>query len=57
VTDELVTVRLTRAELREAAEDVLVAHAASCAPTLTCDCLSRATRLRVAASREDTDDR
>jgi hypothetical protein len=53
VADDLVTVRLSRAELRLAAEDVLTVHADHCPAAEPCTCLSRATRLRVAASRED----
>ena len=45
-------VRIPRALLRQAAEDTLTVHADRCLLADDCDCLHRATTLRVAASLE-----
>lgn len=57
MSNDYAEVRLPRSLLREAAEDALTVHQDRCLPTDDCDCLYRATALRVAAGlvtrRED----
>ena len=56
---DYVVVRVPRVLLRQAAEDTLTVHQDRCLLADDCDCLYRATALRVAASletgREDPD--
>lgn len=52
MSDDRAVVSLPRRVLREAAEDALTVHQDRCVPSDACDCLERATLLRVAAGLE-----
>ena len=52
MSKDYAVVRVPRALLRDAAEDALTVHQDRCLPSDDCDCLFRATWLRVAAGLE-----